>query len=91
MQLEDIKKLAEIARVEMSEEEMNDILSTFPSILSYIGEINELATDKAEFVYLDTNKFREDVVTNEGGEYTSLIVGQMPDSEKGYLKVKQIL
>jgi aspartyl/glutamyl-tRNA(Asn/Gln) amidotransferase C subunit len=91
MQLEDIKKLAEIARIDMSEEEMKDILSTFPSILSYIDQINEIVPKDSHLVYADTNKFRDDIVTNAGGEYTDMIISQMPQTKDGYLKVKQIL
>lgn len=91
MQLDDIKKLADIARIDMDESEMQDILSTFPSILSYIGEIDQINFEDYNPIYFDTNKFREDNVTNMGGEYSQDIISQMPDSDHGYLKVKQIL
>lgn len=91
MQLEDIKRLAQIARIEMDEDEMKDILSTFPSILSYIDQINEIALDSGEAIYFDTNKYREDIVINEGGTYREDILAQMPESDHGFLKVKQIL
>lgn len=91
MQLDDIKKLAQIARIDMAEDEMQDILSTFPSILSYIKQIDEISPDSIDVSYSDTNKLRDDIVTNEGGEYSQDIISQMPDSDHGYLKVKQIL
>jgi aspartyl-tRNA(Asn)/glutamyl-tRNA(Gln) amidotransferase subunit C len=91
MQLEDIKKLAGIARIDMSTEEMQEILDTFPSILAYIDQINELPLEKIESVYDNTNIFRDDIVTNENGVYRDVIIAQMPDKKDGYLKVKQIL
>ncbi len=91
MQLEDIKKLAVIARIDMSTEEMQEILDTFPSILAYIDQINELPLEKIESFYDHTNIFRDDIVTNENGVYRDVIIAQMPDKKDGYLKVKQIL
>lgn len=91
MQLADIKKLAEISRVDMAEEEMQGILDTFPSILSYIDQINELAPQTTESVFHETNVFRDDLATNQSGEYTENIITQFPDTQDGYLKVKQIL
>ncbi len=91
MKLEDIKKLAEIARIDMALEEMQDILSTFPSILSYIEQIDEISPESIDISYSDINKLRDDVVTNDGGEYSQDIIGEMPDSDHGYLRVKQIL
>lgn len=91
MQLEDIKKLANTARIDMSTEEMQEILDTFPSILAYIDQINELPLEKIESVYDHTNIFRDDIVTNENGVYRDVIIAQMPDKKDGYLKVKQIL
>ena len=91
MQLEDIKKLAETARIDMAQDEMEDILSTFPSILSYIKQIDEISLEPIDISYSDTNKLREDIVTNMGGLYSKDIISQMPDSDHGYLKVKQIL
>jgi aspartyl-tRNA(Asn)/glutamyl-tRNA(Gln) amidotransferase subunit C len=92
MQLSDIKKLAELARLDMPEEEMMALLHDFDSILSYVGqvqEVSESSLDKEE--YLLVNVMREDIVTNPTSTYTSKIIEQMPDSQDGFLKVKQIL
>jgi aspartyl-tRNA(Asn)/glutamyl-tRNA(Gln) amidotransferase subunit C len=91
MQLEDIKNLALMARIDMSTEEMQSILDTFPSILAYIDQINELPIEKLESTYNNTNVFRDDLVTNENGIYRDIIIDQMPDKKDGYLMVKQIL
>ena len=92
MQLADIKKLAELARLDMPEEEMIAMAKDFDPILAYVGqvqEVSELSDIKEE--YLLTNIMREDITTNKTGENTEKILAEMPDTEAGFLKVKQIL
>jgi len=96
MNLEDIKKLAELARIEMTEEEMTEIAKSFGSILEYVGrvqEVNKMTEGgvKSKEDYFLHNIMREDTATNESGFYRDKILEEMPESENGYLKVKQIL
>jgi aspartyl/glutamyl-tRNA(Asn/Gln) amidotransferase C subunit len=98
MKLEDIKKLANLARIDMDESEMKEIAKSFDSILAYVGQVQEvskiknidLASKKPEDYFLH-NVMREDLPTNKRGEYTDKIIAEMPDKQNGYLKVKQIL
>jgi aspartyl/glutamyl-tRNA(Asn/Gln) amidotransferase C subunit len=93
MQLEDIKKLAELARVDMSDAEMSEMAHDFDGILAYVSQVQEAVKlvheDSADFASINVS--REDIQTNRGGEYTSKIIEQFPDQKDGYLKVKQIL
>jgi aspartyl-tRNA(Asn)/glutamyl-tRNA(Gln) amidotransferase subunit C len=93
MQLEDIKKLAEMARLDMSDQEMSDMAHDFDGILEYVGHVQEAVrmsqVDDVKFSF--TNVMREDIVTNEPGFCTDKIIAQFPDQADGYLKVKQIL
>ena len=97
MQLADIKKLADLARVDMDENEMKEIGDSFGPILSYVGQIKEVSEslDKdsqyQEVPDEPINIFREDIATNKRGEFTEKILSEMPDTEGGFLKVKQIL
>jgi len=95
MQLEDIKKLAVMARINMDDAEMEEIGGSFDSILSYIGQIEEVSetldTNYEEAPDEPINIFREDVATNMTGKYTDKMLEQMPDQEAEFLKVKQIL
>ena len=95
MDIEIIKKLAIMARVDMDEKEMKEIGDSFGPILSYVSQIQEVS-DTADSPYEEVsdepiNVMREDIVTNKGGEYTEKILNQFPAKENGYLKVKQIL
>lgn len=96
MNLEDIKKLADMARIEMTEEEMTEVAKSFGSILEYVGQVQEVNKmsgigDKSKEDYFLHNVMRDDVVTNESGVYRDKIINEIPETENGYLKVKQIL
>jgi aspartyl-tRNA(Asn)/glutamyl-tRNA(Gln) amidotransferase subunit C len=99
MTLDDIKKLANLARIDMSEEEMIEIAHDFDTILAYIGQVQEAASTggvRGEVARIPEsyplfNIMREDVVTNKEGEFTDKILKQAPNTENGFLKVKQIL
>lgn len=92
MQIEDIKKLADLARLDMTEGEMADLANEFDPIIAYVEHIKEASgTLTHDTQHVQTNVVREDIVTNKSGEYTENIVANMPDTKDGYLKVKQIL
>lgn len=93
MQLEDIKKLAEMARLDMSEEEMSEMAHDFDGILAYVDQVKEAVklSEINDVKFSFTNVAREDEVTNTGGEFTDKIVAEFPAKKDGYLKVKQVL
>lgn len=98
MQLEEIKKLAKLARIDMSEEELSSIAHDFDAILAYVGQVKEVAkinssnkSDNNFYSYNLVNVMREDVATDNPGEYSNDIIKEMPDKDGRYLKVKQIL
>jgi len=98
MKLEDVEKLAALARIDISEEEMEGIARDLDPILAYVGQVqealklsNNISKDKNSEDYFLHNIMREDIVTNNRGEYTDKILTEMPDTQDGYLKVKQIL
>jgi len=95
MDIEVIKKLAYMARIDMDEKEMKEIGDSFGPILAYVGQIQEVSdtldSKHEDIINGPVNVFREDVVTNIRGEYTDKILSQAPDTESGFLKVKQIL
>jgi aspartyl-tRNA(Asn)/glutamyl-tRNA(Gln) amidotransferase subunit C len=103
MLLEDVKKLADLARIDMSDEEIKGIAKDFDAILTYVGQVQEVSTSvrqgldeielesKSPDNYFLNNVMREDISTNNRGEYKDKILAEMPNTEDGYLKVKQIL
>lgn len=97
MTLEDIKKLADLARIDMSDEEMEGMAKDFDPILAYVGQVQEVSklgiedTIHSPENYKLQNIMREDIATNTRGEYTEDIMKNVPDTENGFIKVKQIL
>jgi len=93
MQLKEIEKLAELARIGLSEEEKQKLLKDAEDILAFVSQVQEVKTDdSAEArVGVPHNVLREDENPHESGIYTEALLAQAPDTEKRYVKVKRIL
>ncbi|MFC1802073.1 Asp-tRNA(Asn)/Glu-tRNA(Gln) amidotransferase subunit GatC [Patescibacteria group bacterium] len=92
MELKDIKKLTELARIDVSEEEQKELLGEMDSILGFIGQIQKADVDIAEREVGDVrNIMRDDVDPHESGKYTEGILREAPKTQKGYFEVKKIL
>lgn len=90
MDIKDVENLANLARIELSEEEKKGLLSDMESILGYVKQINEVKIEDIEPEYQVYNVWREDKL--EPREFSrELIISQFPDSKDGFLKVKKIL
>jgi aspartyl/glutamyl-tRNA(Asn/Gln) amidotransferase C subunit len=97
MDKEKVLKLAQLARVGISEEEAKTLSSEFGAILDYVGQVKKLVGDislnathfKSDFAH--RNILREDARAHESGIYTVEILNNAPQSEGDYLKVKKIL
>ncbi len=90
MEIKDVENLANLARLELSEEEKNDLLNDMKGILDYVKQIESVKLDEVTPEYNLTNAWREDV--SEPREFSrELIIGQFPDAQDGFLKVKKIL
>ncbi len=88
---DDIKHLAALSRLELSEGEIQTLTSQVDSILGYVGQIQNISGDIQREVPALHNVMREDVPTNTPGEYTEGILNNAPAREGNYFKVKKIL
>ena len=88
---EDIKNLADLARIEISESEAEKMTSEMDSILAYVGQIKDSTGDLERETPKLRNVMRDDVVTNKPGEYKEKLLNNAPSREGDYLKVKKIL
>jgi aspartyl/glutamyl-tRNA(Asn/Gln) amidotransferase C subunit len=91
---DEVKKLADLARIELSDREVTKLQGEIDSIISYIDTIRKVQLpEKPEgSVYLDIeNVMREDGVPHETGIHTDRLLAQVPRKEKNFLKVKKIL
>lgn len=90
MNIKDVEGLANLARIELSEEEKKKILSDMGSILEYVKDIEKVEVKNTEPQHQLYNVWREDELKPR--EFSrELILKQFPDSEDGFLKVKKIL
>ena len=91
MKVEDVKKLAELARIEVSEGETESLTNDISAILDYVKEIENAPKGEGQWEPENRNVFREDEITNLAGEYTDDILDQAPERSGNYFKVKKIL
>lgn len=92
MELKDIEKLAELSRIEMSQEEKEKILGEMDSILGFVDQIQKADVDITEREAGEVrNIMREDGEPHESGKYTEDILREAPKTRDGYVEVKKIL
>lgn len=88
---EDIKNLADLARIEVGDAEMEKMAKEVDSILGYVGQIKDSTGNTERDIPVLRNVMREDEVTVGEGEYTEKLLNNAPSREGQYLKVKKIL
>ncbi len=89
---EEIKKLAALTRISISDEELSSFTKDFDAIIGYMNQFEKLDLQKvSEEKPLLRNVMREDRDPHKGGIYTKKLVAQFPKKERDYLSVKQII
>lgn len=94
MDREKVLKLANLARIEISDAEAESLSHEFESILGYVSEVKSAGVEAGESLQTNfalKNVMREDNNPHESGLYTEKILAQAPEREGDYLKVKKIL
>jgi aspartyl-tRNA(Asn)/glutamyl-tRNA(Gln) amidotransferase subunit C len=90
MNIEDIEKLAELSKIELSDTEKNTLLKDLDGILAYVKQIESVDVPDVKEEYAHRNIWREDEISKP--EFSKeLIMNQFPDAQDGFLKVKKIL
>ncbi|MBP6060736.1 MAG: Asp-tRNA(Asn)/Glu-tRNA(Gln) amidotransferase subunit GatC [Candidatus Pacebacteria bacterium] len=91
MNIEDVEKLAELAKLELSQAEKESILHDMEGILGYVKQVEEVEVGDMQASNLHYNSWREDVPAEAKNFSPELIVKQFPAAKDGFLKVKKIL
>jgi aspartyl-tRNA(Asn)/glutamyl-tRNA(Gln) amidotransferase subunit C len=89
---DEVKRVALLARLELSAEEENRLTEQLDSILQYMEKLGSLDTANVEplaHAVEIANAFREDRVTNE--PQPEVLLANAPDREKSFLKVPKII
>jgi len=91
--VEEVKKLAALARVEVGEAELEKFTKEFDAILAYVGQLEKLDLPKDLKVSTPVlrNVYRDDTNATESGTWTKKMVDAFPEKEGDYLVVKQII
>ncbi len=88
---EEIKNLASLSRIEITDAEADKMTKEIDSILGYVGQIQSKTLDLQREIPKLRNVMREDLVTSSPREYTEKLLKNAPDRDGDYLKVKNIL
>ena len=89
---EDIKKLAVLARIKLSQEEIDSLVKEIDPILAYVGQINDASGGVVVSSASATiNTLREDENPHESGLHSAELIESAPQKEGNYIKVKKIL
>ena len=66
MNIKDVENLAELARIELSEDEKKELLSDMDSILGYVRQIESVEVGDTNIDYILKNVWREDLPAQSG-------------------------
>ena len=93
MDIQDVKHLAVLSRLDISEEEQQALLGDLTSIVAYIDQVTTAPVAAgADAAPEHRNQFREDVATNvPSRENTDMLLAQAVGAQDGFVKVKKIL
>lgn len=94
MTIDEVKHLATLARIELSEAEAEAFTKEMSAILEYVSTVKDIAGDGLSTepaVGRHHNIFRKDEVTNAPDEYTEALLNEMPKTEGRFMVVKKIL
>jgi aspartyl-tRNA(Asn)/glutamyl-tRNA(Gln) amidotransferase subunit C len=86
-----LKHLAQLARIELNQEEEKELLNDLEKIIDYFNNIQKLDTSKISEetdISIAKNVFREDIAENP---YQNQGKESFPEEEKGFLKVPKVL
>lgn len=90
MTIKDVENFAELARIQLSEEEKHELLKDLEGILAYVKQIEEVKIEDSTMQEELQNVWREDELAPRDFSH-DLIVGQFPDRHDNFLKAKKIL
>ena len=93
MNKEEILKLAELARLNITDIEAEGYKKDFEGILDYIDSIKSVEIELADHyeTNLTRNTMRSDDDVYTAGKFSDVLLAEAPDVEGDYFKVKKVL
>ncbi len=89
-----VKKLADLSRLELTNDETLEYAGEFSSIIEYIDSLKEASTGSDTSLFessTNRNVVREDVNPMTPGKNTEKLLKEAPETKDGYIKVKKVL
>lgn len=87
----DIEHLAKLSHLKFSDSEILKFQKDMDSILDYVDQVKEVSGKAEDTVEEVINVMREDDNAYDKGENRDEIIGEFPEKEGDYLRVKKIL
>lgn len=87
----DIRALAKLARLEVSDEEVAKLEQEIPGILSFVEAIQKADVSAVEETHTLRNVVRPDTHPIESGTYTETLLKAAPAREGNRIAVKQVI
>ena len=87
----DIRSLASLARVELSDEEVAKLETEITSILAFVETIQGVDISGASADTSLHNVMRSDVDPHETGKYTKVLLDAAPERKGDRIAVKQVV
>lgn len=89
---QDIQKLAELARITVSDGEADSYAKDIEAILGYVFDVGEASAAGGGDAHTAlTNVMRNDGEPHESGTYTEAILGGAPKTDDGYFAVRKVI
>ena len=89
--LVDVRALAQLARVDISDAEVAKLETEIPSILAFVETIQKVDVSKAAADTSVRNVLRADTDPHETGKYTEVLLSAAPTREGDRIAVKQVV
>ena len=91
LSIDDMSRLSDLARIEISESEKEELLQDLLPVVNYVSEINEVSADIDKALFTHANITKDDAVTNTEAMYTEMMLENAPNKHGHYFEVKQVL
>ena len=87
----DIRALAQLARLDVSDAEVAKLEGELPGIIGFVEEIQKAATSGEAAAPKLRNVIRADENPHESGKYTETLLAAAPNREGDRIAVKQVV
>lgn len=93
IEVKDIEKLAQLARIKIDDSEKQELTKEIDSILTYVDQIKKATVDMdyTPFAGSVHNVMREDVAMTTSPEDREALLAEAPDREGDFIAVKKII